>query len=153
MPNVGELADVLRAVGLYLDLEHAVGVVIENHDTYLRVSWETFTGGADLRYLEDLDLSSLRAEAQALRRGQARSPGGSLAEMLRTLGQELDEAQVNVATIAQERGSFRVSGQANGHYFREVYFEDQLMTLSFQRRSKRAGQSSPRFGWPGTGGS
>ena len=138
MPAVGELADVLRALGRYLDDLHATGVSIENHDSYLTVSWQTFTGEAEQRHFEDLRLDSLREEAKAMRRGHVRAPGGSLAEMLRTLGQELDRAQVDMASIVEERGSYRVSGQAGGRYFREVYYPDQLMALSFQRRAARS---------------
>jgi hypothetical protein len=129
-------------VGRILDQHHATSVKIQNHDTYLTISWETRNEGPQQDFLEDFDLNELRAQAKALRAGSARSPGGSTAEMLRTLGQELDSQSVDVALITEERGIYRVSGQAFGRYFRKDYSEAELLGLSARRRTDRSGGSA-----------
>src|SRR5581483_9535501 len=120
VPQAGEHADLLRALGRFLDQQQAGNVEIVNHEVFLTVSWEKQAGGAQQRAFQDIDVETLRAQAIALRKGNVRNPGGSLAEMLRTLGQELDRDQAEVSTITSNRDSFTVSGVAGNRYFRKV---------------------------------
>ncbi|HZT08614.1 MAG TPA: hypothetical protein VFC51_16445 [Chloroflexota bacterium] len=147
MPTVGDQADVLRALGRLLDQEQAQAIEITNHDVFVSVTWQRRGGTAEQRALQEIDLETLRADARAMRKGIfTRNPGGSLAELLRTLGQELDRAQVDVSTITEEPEGFRVSGVAGGRYFRQLYHKSDLLSLSASRRAMRHGwQQGPRY--------
>jgi hypothetical protein len=97
MPAVGEWADVLRALGRALDEEHASHIEIVSHDVFLSVFWDQDAPGAEQRAYKEHDLSALRAQARELRSGSAGgNPGGTLAELLRTLGQDLDRDVVDL---------------------------------------------------------
>src|SRR5881296_3005892 len=98
MPNAGEQADVLRALGGFLDQQGATEIEIVNKEAFLAVSWKQRTPGAGQRAYQEHELEALRAQARELRKGTAGNPLGALAEMLRTLGQELDRKQVEVTT-------------------------------------------------------
>ena len=137
MPNAGEQADVLRALGLYLDQQGASEIEIVNRDAFLAVSWKQRGAGAGQRAYQEHELETLRQQAHELRKGATGNPVGALAEMLRTLGQELDGKQVEVTTITREAGGFRVSGLVAGKYFRELYPTGSLLMNSKRRRVGR----------------
>jgi hypothetical protein len=139
MPAIGEWADVLRALGRSLDAENASHIEIVNHDAFLAVFWDQGAPGAEQRAYKEHDLEALRAQARELRSGTAGgNPGGTFAELLRTLGQDLDRDEVDVSRVAEEDGDFIVSGQAKGKYYRQAYSVSELMVLSAQRRDARA---------------
>jgi hypothetical protein len=131
-------ADALRALGRTLEEQQAARVEILNHDAFLAVSWPGGASGTDQRAYLRRDLTGLVAQAQALRAGVGGSPGGALAEQLRTLGQELDAAQVDFSWIADAEEAFEVSGIAAGQYVHQRYPKDYLQELSAQRRATRA---------------
>src|SRR5687767_7260894 len=139
MPNPGEHADVLRVLGRFLEEEHASRVEIMNHDAFLSVSWDRPQQGATERAYMEHELVTLRENAHQMREGLARgNPGGSFAELLRTLGQEIDREGVSIAGIDQDAEGFVVSGTRGGKYFKEKYRTDDLLQLSAQRRAERS---------------
>jgi hypothetical protein len=69
------------------------------------------------------------------------SPEGSLAEIMRTLGQELDEAGLEAIGVVQESDGFRVSGVAGGRYASEFFPTSDLLEQSTQRRERRGSGS------------
>ncbi len=143
MPRIGEQADVLRALGWWLDSQAAIGVQITNYDTFLSVTWEPATpgerDGEGQPAYQEHHLGALRLQARRLRQGSAEggSPGDSLAELLRTLGQELDQAGIELGGIVQEPAGFRVSGVAAGTYYHEFYEIATLLARSAERRASR----------------
>ncbi len=147
MPDLGEQADVLRAVGRLLDDQQASHVEIENHEAFLTISWERYNGVAQQQYLQEVELESLRARARAMRQASNRGLDGSFAELLRTLGQELDRQGVEVSTIVEDREGFKVTGLLQGRYYRDTFRRGQLVTLSGQRRTRR-GRGRPGLGTP-----
>jgi hypothetical protein len=130
--------DVLRALGRFLDAEGATHVEIVNHETYLAVSWEKQPPGAEQRSYMEHDLEELRAQARDMRQADDGNPSGSLAELLRTLGQEIDNEEIDVNMIVQEEGGFLVSGVAGGRYVRQLYETEELLSSASQRRIERA---------------
>ena len=60
-----------------------------------------------------------------------------MAELLRTLGQELDQAGIELGGIVQEPGGFRVSGVAAGAYYHEFYEIATLLAREAERRASR----------------
>jgi len=139
-------ADVLRALGRYLDEQGATGVEIVNRETYLEVSWEQRAEGPDAQaqrsYVEQ-ELDELRAQAREMRQGGAGNPVGSLAELLRTLGQELDDEDIDVNMIVQESDGFLVTGIVGDRYFRQLYERAELLAAADRRRVERGQTGSP----------
>jgi hypothetical protein len=141
----GGMADALRALGRYLDEEGATGVEIVDRETYLAVSWDKRAAGSESEqrsYVEQ-ELEDLRAQAREMRQGGQGNPAGSLAELLRTLGQELDERDVDVNMIAQERDGFLVTGIAEGRYFRQMFETSELLAAADRRRIERGQTEAP----------
>src|SRR5689334_9413390 len=100
MPRLNKSADLLRAIGRFLDEQHATTFEIINHVDFLAVSWKTSSPGERQRSYQEHQLQELRSEARKLRKG-TRAPVGSLVELLRTIGQELDDADVELSGIVR----------------------------------------------------
>ena len=138
MPRIGEQGDVLRVLGRFFDEQGGTDIVIEAHEPYLTVMYSVAREQSGRRYLQDHELSVLRAQAQSLRSGQGGpTTGGSMAEWLRTLGQELDEARIEMMAIAEDERGFRVSGISNGRYHPQHAFWYELEEAISRHRAKR----------------
>jgi hypothetical protein len=135
MPQIGEQADVLRALGRELDQHQARGIQITAHETFLSVGWGQ---RAQVDAYQEHHLATLRMQAHAMRTGTGGdNPTGSLSELLRTLGQELDQGKIEANGITQEAEGFRVSGVQSGRYFTRLYRTSELYHLSRDRREAR----------------
>ncbi len=132
-----EWADVLRALGRSLEEQQATHVEIMHRNTFLAVYADVGTPGRDRRAYEEHDLELLRKQAREMRSGTGGNPGGSLAELLRTLGQELDLDEVDLSRIAEVDLGWEVSGEGKGKYYRKEFSRTELMELSAQRRAAR----------------
>ncbi len=137
MPAIGEQADILRALGRYLDEQDAKEIKIQARELVLQVSWAQQQPGDETRAYQEHDLADLREEARKLRQGGGGSPAGSLAELLRTLGQELDDAEFEANGIIQDEDGFYVSGVMNGIYANQTFTTESLLARSEERRSAR----------------
>src|SRR4051794_136221 len=101
MPQPGEHADVLRALGRFLDENDAYEFEITNHDIFLAVSWGKADGAGERSYQEH-ELEKLRQQARLMRQGLGGGNPGGLAELMRTLGQEIDREQIDISRIEQD---------------------------------------------------
>jgi hypothetical protein len=139
MPRIGDQGDVLRALGRELDEAGASEIEILNQDSFLAVSWKTEGLSDAARSYREPQLATLRAQAQFLRSGGV--PGAtsveSLAELFRTLGQELDDAGIEMTAVNQVPGGFRVSGIRNGVYETHTVYLAELREASARHRLKR----------------
>jgi len=88
----------------------------------------------------------LRAEARAKRQPRE-GPVGSLVELLRTIGQDLDQQHVELSGIVRDADSFRVSGVAGGKHFSARYPTKELVTIAAERRASR-GRAGPTQATP-----
>jgi hypothetical protein len=141
---VGDQADVLRALGRWLDDQGATGVQITDYDVFLSVTWANpDASAATHRAYQEHELATLRAEARRLRQAEPSVPSGPLAELMRTLGQELDLAELAASGIVQEPEGFRVSGVAEGNYFSRLYLTSELLELSAQGQALRGTRGEP----------
>src|SRR5689334_5551854 len=95
----GEYADVLRSLGQVLERERAQEITISYEEEYLSATWRG--QGADDREEIERQLSLLHEQAKMARVKLGRSAKEGLAEILRTLGQDLDEAKVGLTRIVQ----------------------------------------------------
>ena len=71
-----------------------------------------------------------------MRKGMPQDPRG-LAELLRTLGQEIDGYGLELANIMQEEDGFMVSGSASGRYVRRKFETETLLAQARKRRAAR----------------
>jgi hypothetical protein len=142
MPKVGEQADIFRALGRFLDDQGAQGIEIRALEVVIQVSWSKDAPGSEHIAVQEHDLESLREQARTMRQSDSTDGGaggstGSLAEVMRTLGQELDEAGLEANGIVQEPDGFRVSGVAGGRYASDFYPTSELLERSAERRELR----------------
>ncbi|HZT05900.1 MAG TPA: hypothetical protein VFC51_02650 [Chloroflexota bacterium] len=138
MPRIGEQGDVLRALGRFLDEQGAAEIDIKLQGQSFAVTYKVAAERGGQVYYNDQDLDALRAKAQFLRSGNPGVAGdGSLAELLRTLGQELDDAGVELTSLGQDADAFRVSGLKDGLYHTQPYYFYQLREASAERRAAR----------------
>ena len=154
----GEHADLLRAIGRLLDSEGAESVQLVNNEAFLTISWRSKSRGNDERHYQDHNLEELRKAAKDSR-GDIRiptSPSGSLADLFRTLGQDLDRERADFTQIIQEADGLVVSGSIEGRYMRRKYFTSDLVASSQRRRAWRRGgpgagaSAEPNLSWPPT---
>ena len=62
---------------------------------------------------------------------------GDLSELMRTMGQDLDEMGFESNRIAVEADSLAVTGIANRHYHALRFMKDELRASSDERRAQR----------------
>jgi len=132
---LNENADILRALGRFLDEQQATTFEVINHVSFLAVSWDSANAGASQRSYLERQLGDLREEARTFRQGDA--PVGSLVELLRTIGQELDNADVELSGIIREPTTFQVSGVAAGRHYHTTYRTKDLVAIAAARRERR----------------
>jgi hypothetical protein len=132
---LGELADVLRVIGRYLDDQGGRDPRIR-YDRDVEVSWRSESGDQE-RASTDFDINKLREQAPLMRRPVPLPRKGDREELLRTLGQELDIQGIEVIEISETGGSFRVHGRFAGQTVHRFYSEKELRKLSEERRALR----------------
>jgi hypothetical protein len=151
--NPGEHADLLRAIGRLLDREAAEDVHLANNGAFLTLSWRSRIGGADERHYEAHNLEELRRWAREARGDSQQGPRGYFADLLRTLGQDLDREGADFTQIVQEADGLAVTGSAGGRYLREIYYAADLLTSSQRRRAWRDSSAPIQDAGPPAGGS
>ena len=143
--RAGEAADLLRAVGRLLDSFDATTIQLLNGDAFLTISWQTKQGGPDERQYEERNLEDLRRWARDSRGDIQKGPPGGLADMLRTLGQDLDRERIELTQVEQDAEGLTVVGSLDGRSVRRRYLTLELRASSQRRREWRQEEpSSPR---------
>ncbi|HZT07459.1 MAG TPA: hypothetical protein VFC51_10555 [Chloroflexota bacterium] len=134
----GEHADMLRAVGRLLDAEFAERVELANEDDVLGLSWHRKGLGVDRRHYQDQNLEELRKVAKQSRGTFRGEPKDSLAELLRTIGQDLDREGASFTRIVQEPGVITVHLAAGAPQPERRYLITELAASSRLRRELRS---------------
>ena len=130
-------ADVLRLAGRYVDAVGAARFEIVQHDADLIVSWEEADGRAGHLHCTPLDWESLLEKARE-QRGDGPLPATSdWAELLRTLGQELDREGIELDGVSNEDEELHVHGWQAGRAYQARYRLGELRALSAYRRAQR----------------
>ena len=138
MAKNGEYSDMLRAVGRLLDLQGAHELEIVDDGPYLRASWQVTNGGRERRIYRAFELDRLRLEAKLLRSGSADgAPSDSLAEILRTIGNELDRTECDLLSLTQKDDGFQVSVMRGGGHIVRTYTPNEVTSLRIEQRARR----------------
>jgi hypothetical protein len=131
----GRWADILRILGRALDNERGTDVLVRGGDV-VDVSWKQ-DGATHRSFYDALDMTKLREQAPLMRQPIAMPPKGEREELLRTLGQELDDQQIADVQIEERAGSFEVRGQTPEGAVYRFYSSVELRELSRKRRASR----------------
>jgi len=137
MISRGDYSNTLRSLGQFLEGVDATEIGIVEHEEYLEVSWRNKRGDREERYHEPAELAQLRTLA-SMYRGKDDRPRYGLAELLRTMGQELDALLVQGVAIAETPDGFHSAGRVNGSEVSRTYTRDELIQLAQRYRRKRA---------------
>jgi hypothetical protein len=137
--SAGWHADVLRALGCFLDQSAAgIYVIVSDSDGTggLELVWQAADAAIRSRPYPQPDLDELRAQARALRSGHGGGAGPN-AELLRTIGQDLDQDGVSLRGIYRNADGFSVSGLLATGDFCALYLTQDVMALSMIRQRTR----------------
>jgi hypothetical protein len=139
MIAAGEYADVLRALGRVLDEVGAESVEITVVDSSIGVSCRRGNRAGEQRQYTIDDLETLRRLGKELRKGESELRTG-YAEMLRTLGQDLDQTRAALTQISEQRDGMTVACLEGERQVRRKYLSSELLGSSRRRREMRAGR-------------
>ncbi len=139
MAKPGEYSDMLRAIGRLLEQRGAGEVEIIDEGRYLSASWRTDDAGdREQRTYRAFELDRLRFEARLLRSGAGDGvPQNGLSEMLRSLGNELDDSKTELLSVLQTEEGFLVSAMVGQRHSTRLYSYGEINTLSLQQRARR----------------
>jgi hypothetical protein len=141
-------ADLLRAIGRFLDEEGATDAELVEHEHFTSVSWQTGDGFVENRAYNRPALLQLRDKGRRMR-SVGNSPG-ELSELLRTLGQEIDSLAMDVSHVQVRGDAFTITGEVQNRYESHHFTCGELRHLSGQQRANRrlgSPQVSPGHSW------
>jgi hypothetical protein len=134
----GDYADALRSLGQLLEQARALELRIVDQGPILAVSWADRHGNRQDRHLREEDLAAL-GTAGALHRGIGRNNlhrfGAS--DLLRALGQRLDQLRVERVSIVETEQGFSVGGRCRGEPLTRTFSFGELVSLSKELRRSR----------------
>jgi hypothetical protein len=136
MLQPGECSKILRLLGQFLEQEEAAEIGIEDHDDYVEVSWRNKQGDREERYHDATELAALRTAAELYRGAEDKSTY-DLSELLRTLGQELDDLKMESVAIAATPDGFFASGRVRGDEVTRTYTRRELTARAEAYRGRR----------------
>jgi hypothetical protein len=136
----GQYADILRALGQFLDREQAQKFEATNEDGFLSVSWLQAGPDAGDRLHIDHQLDQLNDRAKEARARGRGDPRDGWAEMLRTLGQLLDDEQLELTRLVEQDDGLLVVCSVDGNEVSHTYLIEELQAASRERRGRRRGR-------------
>jgi hypothetical protein len=129
----GEYSDALRAVGRFLQDIGATDIHIMDRDDLIEISWRGPRGPRAQRMYTLEHIQALRTTAQLYRGVKNPEQHIGTEELLRTVGRQLDEAQVRRIGIVETATGFLVTSEGN-----EAGQELPLDALVSRARQERA---------------
>ena len=145
----GSYADLLRAIGRLLDEQGARDAELVEHEHFTSVSWHANDGSVENRAYNRPALFQLREKGRRLR--SVENSPGEMSELLRTLGQEIDDLAMDVSHVQVKKEAFTITGEVQNRYESHHFTCSELRHLSGQRRASRrpssTSQMSPGHSW------
>jgi hypothetical protein len=130
MPEMGEYADTLRAVGRMLDGLNASEIALRDTGSAFALAWRDSGRSLESRELDDQELSLLRESARAARERETNVGDFPRAEQLRALGSMVDEIRAAGVVIKQLPGGFWLAADLDGETITETLSVDQVRLRS-----------------------
>ena len=134
MTDETDYSDLLRAVGGFLDDADAREVDINDESGHWSVAWDR-SGVASFGPDE---LSALRAIAESRRGLVDDQPQIGLAQLLRVIGQKLDDMDATGFSIAVVPNGFEITAIVGTTRSVNVYTIEELTDLARQQQQRRA---------------
>jgi hypothetical protein len=144
LPNIGGHSDSLRVLGQFLDEQGGRYATIVEQETFMSVSWQADRGVERTRSYSEFDMEDLRGRARRLRGASSGPPLGEHAELMRTLGQDLDVLGIHLTSIAERDEGYQVTGTRNREHFDRLYTNEVLHRESEERRMMRRAPDAAR---------
>jgi hypothetical protein len=136
-------AQYLRAIGTLLDRERAQDVMIEESPSAITVSWggpggQTKTAAYRWADLESLDTMSIEYRTSETPSRITRDlQGGGWAQLLRSMGQDLDGLHVPYCAVSGDLEALTASWMADGFYASRHYTAAELWDADRRRAVRR----------------
>jgi hypothetical protein len=132
----------LRAIGRVLDADEARTVEIEETPSAVAVSWAGRDGVTHKTAYPWADLDRLQRVAQIQRAGDPRRETKpkdvrTWTELLRTIGQDLDDEQAETSTVTGDLAWLTTSWTSGGRFGTRQYSVAELWETSLRRAGSR----------------
>ena len=126
----GEYSDTLRALGRFVEILGGIEIKIIDSGDRLELSWIGRSGARDERLWGPHELAALRTTIRQFRGLEGGHPRFTTAELLRTVGRELDQREAQAVTIIETTDGFSVSAQTGRDRFGQLYSYSDLVARS-----------------------
>jgi hypothetical protein len=127
-------AELLRTLGAELEAQGAQGIVLSEGDEGFLVSWAPPDRAPQARNYRKSGLFHLAELARAQRSSKPAQPALGYAELLRTLGQLLEQDDLRLFSLTEDAEGFWIQGLAGGHDVRRWYGRAELESASRAQR-------------------
>lgn len=142
MLSPGEYSDTLRALGRFIEILGGIEIKIVDTPDHLELSWLGRSGARDERKWGPQELAALRTTIRQFRGLEGGAPQFTAAELLRTVGRELDTQQAGAVTISETHEGFLVSAQVGAERFGQVHTYSDLVSRSINYRAPQPDQET-----------
>jgi hypothetical protein len=133
----GDYSDAFRSLGQLLEQARALELSIVDQGPYLEVSWSDRQRKREERHFREEDLAALNL-AGTLYRGLGNTThrfGAS--DLLRALGQRLDNMRIEHVTVVETQQGFMIGGRVRGQPTSRSFSFTDLVSVSEELRRGR----------------
>jgi hypothetical protein len=145
MLTPGDYSDALRAIGRFFEEIKAAEIKVADQGNILHIAWRDQMATRQQRQFDAKQVAGLRSLAVAYRGTQLESLGFRASELLRALGQELDDLRAEQLAIDEEITGFQVSAHVNGSPLQRLFLYSDLVAKAVEGRKKRADELQQRM--------
>lgn len=142
MLSPGEYSDTLRALGRFIEILGGIEIKLVDTGDHLELSWLGRSGGRDERKWGPHELAALRTTIRQFRGLEGGAPHFAAAELLRTIGRELDAEQATAIAITETHEGYLVSAEVGTDRFGQVYTFSDLVARSIDFRAHQSGDET-----------
>ena len=133
----GDYSDAFRSLGQLLEQARALELSIVDQGPYLEVTWSDRQGKREERHLREEDLAALNL-AGTLYRGLGNSTNRfGASDLLRALGQRLDNMHIERVSVVETHQGFLVGGRMRGQPMSHSFSFTDLVSLTEELRRGR----------------
>lgn len=142
MLSPGEYSDTLRALGRFIEILGGVEIKVVDAAEHLELSWLGRSGARDERKWGPHELAALRTTIRQFRGLEGGVPHFAAAELLRTVGRDLDAKQAAAFAITETHEGYLVSAQVGPDRFGQVYTYSDLVARSIAYRASETDEET-----------
>ena len=146
MPATVEYSDTFRALGRFLEMIGATNDMDIAEDAgNIEISWRKGDGERGQRQFQAYEMEAMCTTARLFRGLEGGSQRYTTSELLRILGDHLDEAEAERAIISEREGIFTVRARTKQGEFKRSFLRSDLVTRANENHQRRlVEQASPK---------